>query len=252
MTYIKADKTAPSRMSYNDRHYRDYRNENHFASEYGKNIAVNNSVSFPDRSAGNNLLSKQQHNSERKKPNYAGYNREAIDENRGHEENGNSDRERDLHNNGEQKTRSLPRYSKMTSNKVSSPFFQGDDRLDQANEGGEMKLEHNEYPIHQMHSAAAAERREDVKSEYQRNRYDPIGKSYEGPIRRHITQDLDVSNDDFISRTNNEKTYEHRSDFASAHFKDEKKSYHEDSRANQRLRSEELIEEASYPGAVNS
>lgn len=162
MTYIKADKTAPSRMSYNDRHYRDYRNDNHFASEYGKNIAVNNSVSFPDRSAGNNLLMKQQHNSEKKKPNYGGYNHEAIDESRAHEENGNSDRERDLYNNGEQKTRSVPRYSKLKSNKVSSPFFQGDDRLDHANEGGEMKLEHNEYPIHQMHSAAAADRREDL------------------------------------------------------------------------------------------
>ena len=59
MTYIKADKTMQSRMSYNDRNYRDYRNENHFASEYGKNIAVNNSVSFPDRGTGNNLLLKQ-------------------------------------------------------------------------------------------------------------------------------------------------------------------------------------------------
>lgn len=59
MTYIKPDKTVPSRMSYNDRNYRDYRKENNFASEYGKNIAVNNSISFPDRSAGNNLLLKQ-------------------------------------------------------------------------------------------------------------------------------------------------------------------------------------------------
>ena len=56
MTYVKADKTAASRMSYNDRNYRDYRNENHFASEYGKNVAVNNSISFPDRAMGNNLL----------------------------------------------------------------------------------------------------------------------------------------------------------------------------------------------------
>jgi hypothetical protein len=46
-------------MSYNDKNFRDYRNDNHFASEYGKNIPVNNSVSFPERSPGKNLLLKQ-------------------------------------------------------------------------------------------------------------------------------------------------------------------------------------------------
>jgi hypothetical protein len=44
---------------------------------------------------------------------------------------------------------------------VSSPFFQGDDRIDNQNDGGEMKLEHNDYSSQHLHSAAAAERRED-------------------------------------------------------------------------------------------
>ena len=59
----------------------------------------------------------------------------------------------------------------MKGNKVSSPFFKEDDRMDPQCEGGD----YNMYPVHQMHSAAAAERREDIKSDYLRNRYDPIG-----------------------------------------------------------------------------
>ena len=58
MTFIKPDKTAQTRQSYNDKNYRDYRLDNNFASEYGKNIAVNNSVSFPDRPLGNSPLMK--------------------------------------------------------------------------------------------------------------------------------------------------------------------------------------------------
>lgn len=111
------------------------------------------------------------------------YNADGIDDHRTQEENPNSDRDKHQYNQGEQKTRSVPRYSKMKGDLVSSPFFQGDDRPNHRAEGGEMKLENNDYPSHQMHSAATADRREDIKSDYQRNRYAPIGQSVEGPLR---------------------------------------------------------------------
>lgn len=56
MTYIKPDKEDQNRMSYNDCNYRDYKLENNFASEYGKSLMVNNSVSIPDKATREDLI----------------------------------------------------------------------------------------------------------------------------------------------------------------------------------------------------
>jgi hypothetical protein len=58
MTEVHEDRND-TRKSHNDKSFQDYRRENTFASEYGKNLAVNHSIALPERP---NLL--QAHNSE--------------------------------------------------------------------------------------------------------------------------------------------------------------------------------------------
>lgn len=88
-----------------------------------------------------------------------------------------------------------------------------------------MKMEDNDYAPNPMHSAATADRKEEARSEYQRNRFEPIGQSVDGHIRKEGTE-IDPSKDDFRSRTKYDgKSNDEKSDFASAHFREDKQQY---------------------------
>lgn len=111
-------------------------------------------------------------NSEKKRAGYPEHNQtEAEGEQR--------DPSREFSNGGEYKNRSVPRYSKINK-QDSSRFFNGDSR----------------EPIEQRYDPHAA-RREEIRSDYQREGY-ALGRSVDGhPI---VDRDRPTSNSDFRER----------------------------------------------------
>lgn len=128
MTYVHGqqqdgEKYAVERQSYNEKSFQEYRKDQTFLSEYGKNLGVNQSIQLPARR--DNLISSQAHNSEEKRRSKNEY--IPVENSRDQREQKTLDFE-----NGEgiKATRSVPRYSKIE--KLSSSQIYPNDRRDTA------------------------------------------------------------------------------------------------------------------------